>query len=273
MPMTVDDIRAEILIRLRVNSGPDSDWHADRFEDLAPAKWLNGNTTRPAAVDVFAALWQLAQQGIIIPGHRSHGRFDQNADAFKSFPFFSITSYGRKMLAALADDLHPADAADYLEKLKSRVPSASDTVLLYVGEAVATFNSQHYLSSVVNLGVATETLLEQLYDVLGAHLGGNSNAYRLKLDGKRWAGARLEYVRTRLKDHLDEFPSEFATRVEQYLDMLAQIIKLSRDDAGHARPLRIDREIASMNLVSFPVLAGIIHELMTRLRETCTKAP
>jgi hypothetical protein len=70
---------------------------------------------------------------------------------------------------------------------------------------------------------------------------------------------------------LDEFPVEFKTRVDQYLDMLAQIIKMSRDDVGHGRPLRIDREIASMNLVSFPVLASIVEELMSQLAAPCRK--
>jgi CRP-like cAMP-binding protein len=120
----------------------------------------------------------------------------------------------------------------------------------------------------VLLGVAAEELLEQLYESIGAHLPDSSD-YRSKLNTKRWASQRLQYARERLRQHLTEFDRDFESRVDQYLDMLAQILKLSRDDVGHARPLRIDREIASMNLLSFPVLAGIVNELMSHLAQPC----
>ena len=120
------------------------------------------------------------------------------------------------------------------------------------------------------LGVAAEELLEQLYESIGAHL--SDTEYRAKLNTKRWASQRLQYARDRLRQHLTEFDLEFQSRVEQYLDMLAQILKLSRDDVGHARPTRMDCEIASMNLVSFPVMAGIANELMSRLALPCAIA-
>lgn len=50
--------------------------------------------------------------------------------------------------------------------------------------------------------------------------------------------------------------------------MLAPTIKLSRDDVGHGRPLRVDHEFASVNLVSLPVLAGIVDEVVGGLAQT-----
>lgn len=154
--------------------------------------------------------------------------------------------------------------------MKSRTPRADATVLRYVGESAATFNNQHYLASAVLLGVAAEALLEQLYEALATHLGSAKAEYTAKLNAKRWTSQRLEYARARLAPHLTEVTVEFRTRVEQYLDMLAQVLKLSRDDVGHARPLRIDREVASMNLVAFPVFAGIVDALMVQLAIPCT---
>src|SRR5579872_2733624 len=135
MAFTVEEIRAEILLRLRNKPGPNVDWYAQDFEDLAPNVFQNGINVRPGAVDVYTALWQLVQQGIIIPGHRSNGRFSHDAAAFGGFPFFSLTQYGHGVLANLQDDVHPADAVDYLKKLQLRAPSANETALRYVGES------------------------------------------------------------------------------------------------------------------------------------------
>jgi hypothetical protein len=270
MAYSGEEIRTEILRRLRARPGPNVNWTTESFEDLAPEEWRDGQNVRPGTLLVYAVFWRLVQQGIIIPGHQQHGRFSQSNAGFRNFPFFSITPYGHQVLENLTSDTDPADAADYLAKLKSRAPLANETVLRYVGESVSTFNMQNYLASAVLLGVAAETLLEQLYFAIGKHLNADEAPYTSKLEVKRWASQRLEYARSRLATHLTEFPTEFQTRVDQYLDMLAQILKISRDDVGHSRPLRIDREIASMNLASFPVLAGIIDELITHLSSPCS---
>lgn len=271
MATTVQELRVEILKRLREKPWRNVDWSADSFEDLAPTQWQDGLNVRIGAVEVYAALWQLVQQGLIVPGHRKNGRFEHDAPAFSHFPYFSITPFGHDVFANLRSDTDPADATDYLDKLKARAPSANETVLRYVAESVSTFNTQHYLAAAVLLGVAAETLLEQLYDAIGKHLGAGTAAYLTNLQQKRWASQRLEYARERLNEHLVEFPVEFRSRVDQYLDMLAQTIKMSRDDVGHGRPLRVDREIAAMNLVSFPVLAKIVEELITQLAAPCQK--
>ena len=270
MKNNVDDLRMEILRRLRVKPAANVDWSTESFQDLAPEVWADGYNTRPGSVDVYAAFWQLVQQGIIIPGQQRNGYFQRGGNtSFNGFPYFEITAYGDEVLANLATDADPADAADYIHKLQTRAPWLNETVLRYIGESIATFNNQHYLASAVLLGVAAETLLEQLYDVLGTHLAVGASEYASKLQAKRWASQRLEYARSRMRPHLIEFPTEFQGRVDQYLDMLAQVIKMSRDDVGHGRPLRVDRELAKMNLIAFPVLAGIIDELIRGLAAPC----
>jgi hypothetical protein len=266
----IDDLRKSVLTRLEANLQASGDLHADTiFDDLAPRTFDAERRRRADAVDLYAVLWQLVHEGIIVPGNADHGLFSSGGnEAFRHFPFFEITPYGRDVLERLKEDTDPAVASEYLDKLRARAPSANESVVRYVGEAVSTFNHQEYLASAVLLGVAAEELLEQLYESIGAHLLDNSD-YRSKLNTKRWASQRLQYARDRLRQHLPEFNRDFQSRVDQYLDMLAQILKLSRDDVGHARPLRIDREIASMNLVSFPVLAGIVNELMSHLAQPC----
>jgi hypothetical protein len=218
---------------------------------------------------VYAVLWELVRQGVIVPGSADHGFFSSPASPFTHFPYFEVTPYGREVLMRLRDDTDPALASEYLDKLRSRAVSANATVVRYVGEALSTFNHQEYLASAVLLGVAAEELLEQLYASIGSHVSDGSD-YRSKLAAKRWASPRLQYARNRLQPHLCEFDADLQSRVDQYLDMLAQILKLSRDDVGHARAPRVDREIAWMNLISFPVLAGIVDELMGHLERACT---
>jgi len=74
----------------------------------------------------------------------------------------------------------------------------------------------------------------------------------------------------RLAEHRVELSKDLVDRLDGQLGYLAQIIKVSRDDVGHARPGRIDREIARLNLIAFPVFAALGSDLISCLQQPCT---
>ena len=143
----IDDLRKSVLTRLEANLQASGDLHADTiFDDLAPQTFDAGRRRRAGAVDLYAVLWQLVHEGIIVPGNADHGLFSSGGnEPFRHFPFFEITPYGRDVLTGLRKDTDPALASEYLDKLRARAPSANETVVRYVGEAVSTFNHQEYL--------------------------------------------------------------------------------------------------------------------------------
>jgi hypothetical protein len=61
-------------------------------------------------------------------------------------------------------ELLPFDPNGYLVSLQSRVPGLDAVTMMYLREAISTFNRDFYLSASVALGVAAEALILRMID-------------------------------------------------------------------------------------------------------------
>lgn len=64
-------------------------------------------------------------------------------------------------------------------------------------------------------------------------------------------------------------------QAKAYLDKINSIIRVNRDDVGHARAARVDRQLAYGNLTIYPTLLSLTRELADALGEAqpCAKYP
>ena len=97
----------------------------------------------------------LYNEGVLMWGNA----FDSDTD---TFPYFSITSYGQKVLDA--NELIPHDPDNYLADLRKAIPSLDPLVLLYIQESVQCFLRNNQIASSVMLGVAAEKVFYQLFE-------------------------------------------------------------------------------------------------------------
>ena len=67
--------------------------------------------------------WQLLIEGVVAPGMNSSNQ---------NLPWFHVTDYGKKVLAAEAG--HPHDEIGYLARVQTRVPKPDATVVAYLSE-------------------------------------------------------------------------------------------------------------------------------------------
>jgi len=107
--------------------------------DDTPSPWA------PAAnADFYSVIFALVVDGIIVPG----SELAPNAgDSHRYFPYFLVTSYGRKILDPAQNPVTPHDAESYIAEAKCRIPGADDIIITYLVEALHSFQARRALLS------------------------------------------------------------------------------------------------------------------------------
>jgi hypothetical protein len=269
--VTQPEIRAALLAAFRadrrVMTGQYSLQSAPRVHEFAAV--ADGD---PLAL--WSAFYDLVRAGIIVPGNRyaleMRPGLSLHGQDLYGFPSFSLTRFGASVLSADEAFPLPLEGDAYVASITKRFPGASEVIMRYVSEAAATFSDGRYLAAAVLVGVAAEELIEGLYMSFDAHLPAEKREeFNRKLKQRRWASERFNVFLSAFDAHKGELTDELRRRIDSYLETLVNILKTSRDDVGHGRPTRVDREIAYMTLVAFPVLAGTIHELESAFGRSC----
>ena len=269
--MTFDKMKAQVLENLRALLTGKERSPLDyplKVDDLRAGVDETSTPWAPAAnADFYSVLFALVVDGIIVPGSKlapSHGE----GDSHRYFPYFLVTSYGRKVLDPAQSPVTPHDAESYMAEARRRIPNADDIIITYLVEAVHSFQGRRYLATTVMLGVAGEALMEWLYDAFIAHIpAGKASKF-----AKDFAQTKLQTERrfTTFRRALDvrrpEFDEDMWYRVSAHLDSLNAVIKVNRDDVAHRRAFRADAQLALGNLTSFPTLLTVANDLAAALR-------
>jgi hypothetical protein len=191
--------------------------------------------------DVF---WELVVEGVVAPGSNSSNL---------QLPFYHVTSYGQRVLAATAG--HPHDEDAYLTRVSGLVPMPDATVMAYLAEAVKTFRRGTPVAATVMLGIAAERVFLLVCDALLAALKDPNEQktftailerfpMKPKLD---WAHNKVQTIHAR---RMAGWPDTATLAVMAVYDLL----RTQRNDLGHPRdlPPTLDREEAFVSLQVFP---------------------
>jgi hypothetical protein len=170
-------------------------------------------------------------------------------------PFFHLTGTGRRALANATRD--PSNPAGYLRHLAGRA-SLSPVAMSYLTEGLECYVAGLDKAAAVMVGVAAETIILELRDLVVERLNALSHAKVPGLDDWRAApltrsladvfGARID--RKAHRDLREQF--------EMYWSAFAGQIRTTRNDAGH--PSSIDPVTADTvhaSLLLFPELAAL----------------
>ena len=265
MASRFEELRSSIVAQLRQDV---QEGHARRDGSITPR--FTESLSEDDATIVWSVFHDLVRQGLIVPGGRASLAIQGGTRL--NFPSYSVTPFGATVLGSPNPDFDPQDGEAYVQAVKAKIPGPLDLLAQYLAESVATYRSQHFLASAILLGVASEDLLERLYRDFEDHLPEKRRpAFKESLYKKRGsAEGRFDAFWKSFEHHLGEIGEELRRRAETHLTVIKNILKFSRDDVGHSRPSRVSRDIAHMNLVSFPVLVGIVAELEASLQTNCT---
>jgi hypothetical protein len=203
-------------------------------------------------------VWELTFQGIIVPG------FDSGSQA--GFPWFKVTDWGKHSLE-LGEYL-PYDATLFIERLHNEVPLVDRLVVLYITEALKCFRFGLFIASAVMVGVAAEQMIYVLKDAVSNSLGGADKKRKFEADArdtiKRVHAAtwkRLEPVREQMPDGLSE-----AIGVE--LAAIFEMVRRTRNEAGHPTGKNIERHEAEALLLLLPTHIKTVYAVIEWLKTT-----
>jgi len=165
----------------------------------------------------------------------------------EGFPWFTVTEYGRKCI--IEGDLLPFDPEGYLTALSKRVPGLDATALMYLREAISTYNRGFYLSAAVSLGVASEHLLLRLIDAyVNAHADLTKRAKAKQRFEDKPAFAQYSQFKKELSSLKASLPAELFKDFETHLDGVFNLIRLVRNQSGHPSGIFPDQAIVFANL-------------------------
>jgi len=172
----------------------------------------------------------------------------------EGFPWFTLTAFGVECINK--NEFLPFDPNGYLVSLQNRVPGLDSVTLIYLREAISTFNRDFYLSASVALGVAAEALILRMIDSYVAAFG----------DPQRRLNAEKRYEGKQLRAQYGQFKQDFASLrptlprdlygdFETHLDSIFQLIRVTRNDSGHPSGTVPERAVVMANLQAFPYFA------------------
>lgn len=174
--------------------------------------------------------WDLFRQGIITLGFNR---------ANNNFPFFRVSSYGKKILD-LKNPYFFHDVSSYETIIKQNIPDIDDITLLYLKEAMQAFRSGCLLSASVMLGVAAEHSFEKLLVTISAN-----PRYESRFKGihkERSILPKLNKFKGIIDQHIGEFPPEIKEDLDTNFSGIIAIIRNFRNESGHPSGKIISRE-------------------------------
>ena len=206
----------------------------------------------PLADKITAVVWELIIEGVYTPGAGIQ---------HPNLPFLRVTEYGQKCFEA--GELTAHDPDDYLRRLKAACPSIDQITLLYTGEALDTFRVGNHLASTVMIGVAAEAMLLRLVAAVHAALKTPQRQERFEKDTKgKNAKAQHNEVLARLKSPSTPLPAEIESVLAQHIDGIYDLIRRTRNDAGHPTGKRMERYETQALLLLFHTYCKTVHGVM-----------
>lgn len=193
-------------------------------------------------------VWDLVIERVLVPG-TNHPRTTNDG-----WPFLSITSHGKKVIAEQRPT--PYDPDGYLAALKKFCPSVSLTVVEYLAEAIGTFRTGNSLASAVMLGAASEMVFDELSIAIPQTL--SDQAKRDKLASKMQRGKMKDRIAATVGwccNNRAILPGTWSgdEQVED-IERIADLIRRRRNEAGHPQdpPKRPTRDQMYSYLMVFP---------------------
>jgi hypothetical protein len=202
-------------------------------------------------------IWGLVIQGIVIPG----GSMQQ-----PDLPSMQVSEWGKKCLEA--GEFLPHDAGQYLTRLKTLISDVDAGIVFYLQEGLIPFRSGAYVASAVMTGVAAERTLLVLRDAIEGALPTEDakNKFAAKTKNKVIKQA-FDEMWKRLDPIHDQLAADLNKEdIRAELSGAFDLIRKTRNDAGHPTGRQISREEAYSLLLLFPQYCQVAYQTINWLK-------
>jgi hypothetical protein len=185
---------------------------------------------------VWEALWGLVGEGLVYLDPAG-----QDADNWQ----WRLSATGIQAISRGAWE--PRDQEGYLRRLRGHSPPVDSVAVAYVAEALSAFNARCYLATSVMLGVASERVLDGLARALVDARGDSAKKLRAALENPRTSQlTRFTELRKQLEPMRPNLPEGLGDTLT--LDAVADLLRLTRNEAGHPTGTTVDEDTAYTHL-------------------------
>lgn len=201
---------------------------------------------------VMEAVWALIGQGLAY--------IDYSQSPAENW-VLDLTEAG--LAAARDEEATPDDPGGYLRRLRSDVPGMSATVRAYAEEALGAYNARLYRSSAVMLGVASEAAILEAATSFASEMPEAESKQFLKTVNSRKQNfiTKFAMFQDKLRSKKNELPDELADGLELTVHAVADLLRVSRNDAGHPTGRPVGRDDAFVHLRMFVRYARKLYAL------------
>jgi hypothetical protein len=217
----------------------------------------NHDIPQPIADLVRETAWELTFQGILVPGVGIGA-----ATGDPGFPFFQISEWGKSSLDS--GEYLPYDATQFVDRLTKKITGIDPIILLYITEALISFRCGGYLSSAVMVGVAAERALLLLRAAIESSLDTKKRQEDFASDTSARTIKRVyDEIWKRLDPHLELISAALKREdITAELSGIFDLIRKTRNDAGHPTGRRVEREEAFALLQLFPTYCSTTYAVI-----------
>jgi len=203
--------------------------------------------------EVQAALWELVTRGMLFP----------RAIRDENNTFFAITSHGREVLEATEPT--PYDPHNFLRRVSEGGPMLEPETLAFLSEAVTCFVHGHNRAAAVMTGLASEDEVLALIELYSLSLESTQRqSFERRISQCRSLKQKFDVLYADLYQHRGALP-EGLREVDIWLNGVFQLIRLTRNDAGHPVGAEPAREAIYANLNLFLLYARNLSALKEHL--------
>jgi hypothetical protein len=185
-----------------------------------------------------------------------------------SWPYYRLTDYGRAAIEQ--KEYTPYDPDGYLAKLKRDVPGIHPDAIRYLEESLGCIRANYLLAASVTLGCAAEKCLLELIEAFGNAIIDPGKKAEYERDTRsRMISRKYEALWKRLSPMTPpSLPEHLADDLHTILDRVFNVIRTTRNDAGHPSGRFIERETVHANLLLFPSFCRRIYGLIAHFTAT-----
>ncbi len=217
-------------------------------------------------VRVEQIIHELYVAGILVPGVKPKTNMTMQSGTLL-FPHYHLTEYGAQVLSD--EEYQPYDPDGYLARIRAEIPGIDSTVTRYLEECLICFRRNLLLAAATMLGCAAEKAILLLVDAFGRSLSDPNEKKEYEKDtesfiiSRKWKALwkRLEPLSPGLPDALGD---DLGTILERVFD----IIRTTRNEAGHPTGKPIEKETVHANLLLFPIFCKRVYGLIRHFSPT-----
>jgi len=198
---------------------------------------------------------ELYLERIFIPGNSTGGT------GAWTWGDYRLTKYGEDVVSN--PEYQPHDPDGYLSRIKKEVCKIDSVIIRYLEEGLSCYRDNLLLAAAVMIGCAAEKAMLLLVEAFGNAIADANNKAKFEKEVKsRMISVKYNALWKRLEPLSCSLPNSLGDDLHVILDRIFDLIRTTRNEAGHPTGKKVERETIHANLLLFPSYCKRVYKLI-----------